>query len=177
MSRWILTRNRISAITAAAFALCCLGLAPSFAEEGHGHKQAEADGIVVSHAVSPAAAPGIKTAAVYFTLENGSGADADLVAVESPAFAMAHIHKTAMADGLMTMEPVAQLSIPQGESVTFAPGNLHVMLMGARETFKPGDRFPLTLQFGSGTALEVAVDVVMPGDIAGAGNHGSMKMN
>jgi copper(I)-binding protein len=158
--------------------MCILGLAPSFAEEGDGHMQAEAGGIVVSNAVSPAVVPGIKTAAVYFTLENNSGSDADLVAVESPAFAMAHIHKTAMVDGMMTMEPVAQLSIPQGQSVSFAPGSLHVMLMGAKAAHQAGDRFVLTLQFGSGTTLEVPVDVVKPGNMSGRPHdHSSMKMN
>ncbi|WP_417712073.1 copper chaperone PCu(A)C [Roseibium aggregatum] len=177
MDTWILARKRASAF-AAALALCSLGLAPSFAEESQGHMQAEAVGIVVSDAMSPAVAPGIKTAAVYFTLANNSGSDADLVAVQSPAFAIAHFHKTAMADGLMTMEPVAQLSIPQGESVSFAPGSLHVMLMGAKKRLEAGDRFMLTLQFGTGTTLEVPVDVVKPGDFSGGSHdHSSMKMN
>jgi|GEM_PF-1114095 len=177
MSAWNLPRIRVSAIAAALF-LCGASPMPSFADEGHVHVTAEADGIIVLNAVSPAAAPGVRTAAAYFTLENGSGADAELVAVESPAFAMVHIHKTSTVEGMMTMEPVAQLTIPQGESIAFAPGSLHVMLMGAKETFRPGDRFMLTLQFGSGTALEVPVDVVKPGDMSGSSHdHSSMKMN
>ncbi len=177
MSAWFPLRNRVSAIAVALF-LCSTSPMPSYADESLVYVKAETDGITVLNAVSPAAAPGIKTAAAYFTLQNGSDADFDLVAVESPIFAMAHIHKTAMADGLMTMEPIAQLTIPKGESVTFAPGSLHVMLMGAKERFEPGDRFMLTLQFGTGTALEVPVDVVKPGDMSGGSHdHSSMKMN
>lgn len=177
MTAWNKRRIRISCL-ATVFTVWWLGLAVSFAEDRHDHMPAEVDGLVVSHAMSPVAAPGIKTSAVYFTLKNDSSIDCDLVAVESPAFAMAHIHKTAMADGLMTMEPVAQLTIPHGEHVTFAPGSLHVMLMGAKATFKPGDRFMLTLRFGSGTELEVPVDVVTPGEVSGdTHDHGHMKMN
>jgi hypothetical protein len=176
-----LCRKLISGLTA-AIAVSALVLGPVQAGESHSHQHMSADkqsaGLVVSQAVSPAAPPGIKTSAVYMLLENAGDAAIDLLAVESPAFAMAHLHKTSMADGLMTMEPVAQLAIPRGETVKFAPGGLHIMLTGPRESLGPGDGFPLSLVFGNGQTLTVNVAVVKPGELpAQAHDHSPMKMN
>jgi hypothetical protein len=174
-------RSKLLAGMACALTLTVLSQGPALAGGDHTHahmSDQKMSGVVVSEAMSPAAAPGIGTMAVYLLLENASGANVDLVGVESPAFAMTHLHKTAMADGLMTMEPVAQLTVPKGESVRFAPGGLHIMLMGAEQTYQPGDSFPLTLVFGSGQALEVEVSVVNPGEMpVGAHDHSTMKMN
>ena len=69
-------------------------------------------------------------------------------------------------------------AIPNGGSVMFAPGGLHIMLMGAKETFEPGDTFPLTLVFASGARFDVSVSVVKPGEMPlQTLDHGSMKMN
>ncbi|WP_269582940.1 copper chaperone PCu(A)C [Roseibium sp. Sym1] len=175
-----LCRKLVSGLTATV-AVSALVLGPVQAGESHSHQHMSADrqatGLVVTQAVSPAAPPGIKTSAVYLLLENAGDAAIDLVSVESPAFAMAHLHKTSTADGLMTMEPVAQLAIPRGETVMFAPGGLHIMLMGPREPLGPGDSFPLSLVFGEGQALTVDVAVVKPGELPATHDHSSMKMN
>ena len=172
-------RRLVAAMTSALIA-GVLATAPVLACGNHTHTHMTADrketGVVVSEAVSPAAAPGTRTMAVYMHLQNESGAGIELVAVHSPAFAMAHLHKTALADGLMTMEPVAQLAVPDGESVRFATGSLHIMLMGAEQAYRPGDSFPLTLVLGSGETLEIEVTVVKPGAMP-ADDHGTMKMN
>lgn len=157
-----------------------LGAGPASAAGSHSHdhaaKGAQVSGVVVTAAHSPAVAPGIRTAAVYMVLENTGGAPVDLTAVESPAFAMGHIHKSSMVGGLMTMEVVAQLTVPADAHVVFEPGGLHIMLMGPSKSLKAGDTFSMTLIFGSGEQLEVPVAVVKPGMMP-AHDHGSMKMN
>lgn len=173
-------RNCLKTVHVAASMLLAVLTAPAMAGGGHTHDHAGQgtgiEGVTISAAVSPAAAPGIKTSAVYMTLENHSGSDLDLVGVSSPGFEMGHLHKTSMVDGLMTMAPVAQLSIPPHASVRFEPGSLHIMLMGARAPLKPGDSFPVSLVFTTGEEVSVSVSVVKPGTMSGH-DHGSMKMN
>lgn len=173
-------RKSLKLLSVAAPMLLAALTAPAVAGGGHtddhaGHGDA-IDGVVVHAAVSPTTAPGIMTSAVYMTLENHSGSNLDLVGVSSPSFEMGHLHKTSMVDGLMTMAPVAQLSIPSHASVSFEPGGLHIMLMGAKAPLKPGDTFPVTLVFATGEEVSVPVSVVKPGATSGH-DHGSMKMN
>ncbi|TYC53914.1 copper chaperone PCu(A)C [Rhodobacterales bacterium] len=137
-----------------------------------------APAIMAMNAFSPASAPGIGTASAYMMLENASGSQADLVDVSSPAFNMVHLHKSSMSNGVMTMAPVAQLTIPAGGKVMFEPGGLHVMLMGPKAPLKPGDSFPLVLSFASGSELEIAVPVTKAGEMPDMSHdHSSMKMN
>ena len=173
-----------AALAAFALAAFALGVAPAVAGGGHshdhGHKHSATGGVIegiqASAAVSPAAAPGITTSAVYLMLANKSGTGVDLVGVESPAFAMAHFHKTSMVNGLMSMEPVAQLALPADATVMFEPGGLHIMLMGAKTPLKAGESFSVSLLFGTGEKLEVPVSVVKPGDLP-VHDHGAMHTN
>ena len=174
-------RNLLTACIS-VLVLTCLTVGAATAGDGHSHKDMtrgeKTAGLVATNALSPASAPGVHSSAVYLELENASGAAVDLVGVESPAFATGHIHKTALADGLMTMEQVAQLSIPASSGVLFAPGGLHIMLTGAKKVFKPGDMFPVTLSFASGARLDVQITVVRPSGMPGGLHaHGSMEMN
>ena len=178
--------KKVSVIRKSAFlcAVACMGFAamPGIAAAGSGHShgktavEASALAVTVSEAYSPAMAPGVKTAAVYLKLENGSNEPVDLIAVESKAFAMGHIHKSSMVNGLMTMEPVAQIALPAKTGVLFEPGGLHIMLMGASGSLEAGDVFPMTLVFGSGGRLEVQVAVTKPGTVP-SHDHGAMQMN
>ena len=59
----------------------------------------------------------------------------------------------------MSMVALPDLPLPPGQVVTLAPGQIHLMLFGIRQPLKPGDRFPLTLQFERGGATTVEVTV------------------
>jgi copper(I)-binding protein len=78
-----------------------------------------------------------------------------------------------MDNGVMKMRPVESgLLIPPGQSVTLAPGGLHLMLMGLSGPLKEGGKVPLTLQFGKAGTVEVTLDV----QAVGAQQPGSMSM-
>jgi copper(I)-binding protein len=57
---------------------------------------------------------------------------------------------TTMAGGMMGMEPVTEITIPAGGTVTLKPGGYHVMLTDLKKDLKAGDTIPATLTFGSG---------------------------
>ncbi len=102
---------------------------------------------------------GARTGAAYVTIVN-RGSDGDrLVSVKSPAARRSQIHLHAMAANVMRHRIMELIDVPSGQSVTFAPGGLHVMLIDLAAPLEIGARFSLILNFeSSGSA---AVDVVV----------------
>jgi len=116
--------------------------------------------------VSPWARASIGTsrpAAAYLSVTN-RGAESDtLVAVESPVAARAMAHRTTMDNGVMKMEPAGTVEIPPGETVTFKPGGLHIMLMKLRQPLKKGGTLTLTLRFERAGAVTIEAPIAGPG--------------
>ena len=129
--------------------------------------------------------------AVYFTLRNEEAQSLVLVGAASDVAEEVAIHETyvlpsgspaqgtaapsphggmAMGDGAMGMRPVASVTVRAGETVSFKPGGLHVMLMNLRRPLAPGDRFSIQLRFEGREPLEVPVQVRLDG---AAGTHGA----
>lgn len=106
-------------------------------------------------------------AAAYFTLHGGPAAD-QLVAIESPKAARIELHESRMVDGRMTMGSLANVAIPAGGTVTFAPAGSHAMLFGVDPAIKPNATLPLTLRFASGKTLATDARTVSAGDSAPA---------
>ena len=60
----------------------------------------------------------------------------------------------------MHMAPVdGGVEIAPGKTVKFAPGGLHVMLIGLKQPLKNGDHFPLTLHFQKSGEAQLQVEV------------------
>ena len=74
--------------------------------------------------------PAGPNAAVYFQLENNGDHEVELVGAASD-IAVAEIHQTTMSGGMMQMEPVDRITLVPGQTVEFAPGGLHIMLISA----------------------------------------------
>lgn len=98
--------------------------------------------------------------AVYMLIENKGAQSDKLIAAETDAAASAEIHLSKVENGMAKMEPVAGgLEIPANGSVELKPGSYHVMLMGIRKPFVPGDSILLTLKFESGAELHLTVPI------------------
>lgn len=80
-------------------------------------------------------------------MEITSKSGASLVGAASPVAGVTEVHEMKMDDGVMKMRAVARLDLPAGKPVILGPGGYHVMLMNLKQTIKPGDSVPLTLQF------------------------------
>lgn len=71
-----------------------------------------------------------------------------------------HSHGGSGGDGeMMSMGAVESFPIVAGESLTFAPGGNHIMLIDVAEPLTRDTRFNVTLRFASGRSLEVPVVV------------------
>jgi hypothetical protein len=93
-------------------------------------------------------------------MEVTSKAGATLVGAASPVAGVTEIHEMKMDGGVMKMRAVARLDLPAGKPVILGPGGYHVMLMNLKQTIKPGDSVPLTLQFEGKDKKVEMVEVV-----------------
>lgn len=106
--------------------------------------------------------------AMYFSLQNLSEADDELVAVSTAVAARAEIHRTLREGDAMRMEPVASLTVPAGGRLNLAPGGYHIMLLDLQGPLRAGDRFHATLQFRHAGELEVRAVVLAYADLEAA---------
>ncbi|KXU38903.1 hypothetical protein AXE65_11355 [Ventosimonas gracilis] len=119
----------------------------------------EAGDLHIGHPWSRETPPNAQTAAAYLTIDNRGQQDDRLLSAETPAAARVELHEHVHKDGLMSMQQVAEVRIPAGEEVKFAPNGLHLMLFSPSKHYQDGERFPLTLQFARAGKVEVEVVV------------------
>ena len=122
-----------------------------------GAHEIKAGAITIEHPWARPAASG--NSAAYFTLENAGAADR-LIDVASDVAGSAEMHSTTIdAQGVGRMVPVQAVDIPADAQAKFAPGGLHVMLVGVTRPLVQGEEFPLTLTFEKAGAVTVEVAV------------------
>ena len=127
--------------------------------------------------------------AVYLTITNGTDVDDALTgaSVDASIAGTTQVHETKVADGeedmtattemhgegdmtattemhgdqggMMTMQPVDEIAIPAGETLTLEPGGYHIMLMELVEPLKTGETFQVTLTFAKAGDMVIEVPV------------------
>lgn len=147
---------------AAPFALALLFAAPgAIAHEGIDHSGEGAlsgtlavGDIAISGAFARATLPNAPVGGGFMTIANQGDADDRLVGAESEVAAEVQLHEMRLSGDVMEMRALDQgIPIPAGETVTLAPGGLHVMFMGLGQPFIEGECVLLTLAFErAGTA-------------------------
>lgn len=95
--------------------------------------------------------PGDLPLAGYARVVNSSPHPVTLVAASSPAFAEVQFHRSMQHAGMDEMMQLKQIRIAAGQTLEFAPGGYHLMLMGRKQALKPGERISITLDFDDGT--------------------------
>lgn len=84
------------------------------------------------------------------------GTDMDMGADEMSGDDMDH---SSMAPGMVMQEVAGGLPLSAGETVDFAPGGYHVMLLGLAAPLEVGDEFELTLDFQDNDDVIITVPV------------------
>jgi copper(I)-binding protein len=96
---------------------------------------------VVTQAWSRATPGGAKVAGGYLTIVNTGPAADRLLSASTEIASKVEIHEMAVNDGVMTMRPVeGGLPIEPGRTVKFAPGGLHLMIVGLTAPLVEGDK-------------------------------------
>jgi len=125
-------------------------------------------GISVEHAWARATSAAQRVGGVFLTLIDHGAAD-QLLSASSPISDSVELHQTvADSSGVMKMEPVPSLALEPGHSLELKPGSYHLMVMGLKQQLKPGDSFPVTLNFAHAAPLTVSVVVEAPGSMGDA---------
>jgi len=108
---------------------------------------------------SPMAMDMSVTDAVYFTIKNNGKVADQLISASSDVAGSTEMHQSTLANGISSMKPVSAVDVPAGGSVSFDPGNYHVMLVGLHRDLNVGDHFDVTLTFKQAGVIKVPVEV------------------
>lgn len=103
--------------------------------------------------------PGQPNTAAYLTATNRGAAAVTIVGASAAVANTTQIHTTREVDGLQRMEQVAQLQVAPGQSLAFAPGGTHLMLMGLAQMPAPGERVRLCLELAEGAQVCTLAEV------------------
>ncbi|MBT8472593.1 MAG: copper chaperone PCu(A)C [Marinicaulis sp.] len=118
-----------------------------------------ANEIGVSDAWVRPARAGQPTTAAYFSICNG-GEETSLVSAAYDGADAVELHHTAMSDdAVASMEKSDGVLLPAGETVQFAPGGRHVMLIGVKDAIAEGSDPLITLTFANGEKLNLVFEV------------------
>ena len=121
---------------------------------------AASENITAKSAWTRATGAGIKNGAAYLTLKNSTNRDDFLIAASSDAARKVEIHESKLNDlGVYTMNKINRLPIAIGEEVSFAPGGLHLMLVGLKEPLQVGNEIAVRLEFAESQPINVRVSI------------------
>ena len=129
--------------------------------------------VSVHHPWSRELPPVAPNGAAYFRVENGDGEPVRIVGASSPVADRAELHTHEMDGGVMKMRHVRAVEVPAKGAASFAPGGLHVMLIGLKKPLVAGESFPLILEFDTAGTIDVTVGITRDGptDHSGHGGH------
>ena len=110
-------------------------------------------GVFIDNAWVRAMPPSQPNTAAYLTVRNEGEISLRIVAASSDPQAAVEIHTSREVDGMVSMQRLEGVTLKPGQSVEFAPGGMHLMMMGLNKMPAPGEQVKLCLQFDSGTSV------------------------
>ena len=120
--------------------------------------------VMTAHAGQPAVSvsdarmrwlPGDLPMAGYFVVTSHAPGSLRLLGAASPAFGNVMMHRSLEESGVTRMVHVDGVDLAPGQSVAFAPGSYHLMLMGRTQELHAGEEVPVTLRFNDDQTLVV----------------------
>ena len=109
---------------------------------------------------------GMPSSAAYLKISNNGVADDRLIAAKSAIAQRVEIHSMELDQGVMRMRAVdGGLAIAAGDSVTLAPGGLHIMLMGLTTDLAPDTQHEIILVFEKAGDIKITGTAKRPADI------------
>jgi len=118
--------------------------------------------LTVTEAWSRTTPPGIPMGVVYLSINNATAKSDRLLKLKASVGSSAEVHRTEIVEGVARMREVSVLHVGVGERVEFAPGSMHVMLMGLKKPLVEGQTFDLELLFEVAGPRKVKVTVRKP---------------
>ncbi len=131
-----------------------------------------ANHLKVSQAWSRATPGGVKIGVGYLQIHNTGRVTDRLVGGETAIAQRIEIHETRLVGGIMRMRALPKgVTIGAGQTVTFKPGGLHLMLIGMARPLIKGQSFKATLKFEKAGPIEMTFHVAKMGARRPDGGH------
>jgi periplasmic copper chaperone A len=115
--------------------------------------------ISIIHPWARATAGAAKNGAVYMRIENQGDQDDQIVGMATDAAERVEMHTHIMENGTAMMRKVEAIDLPAHQTVSFKPGEFHIMLIGVDPPLREYDTFKMTLVFAKAGRVEVEVYV------------------
>ena len=108
--------------------------------------------------------PSQASTAAYMTVHNSGNSELVITGATSDAANRVEIHTSRQVDGMVRMERLEQVPLAPGQVIEFAPGGMHLMILGLEKMPAPGEQVKLCLEFMSGASscTEAGVRRVAP---------------
>lgn len=103
--------------------------------------------------------PLVPNTSAYFTIENSGDEPETVVSVNSDIARNVEIHNHVMTGETMRMERLNELTLSPGQSITFSPSGLHLMVFGLKQTLVEDQAIKFNLTTKSG--LNIAFDAIV----------------
>ena len=127
---------------------------------------ADSDRLTFSDVQLRASTAGMPSSAAYLKIINNGISDDRLIAAKAAIAQRVEIHSMEMDNGVMRMRAVdGGLAIAAGDSVTLAPGGLHIMLMGLTTDLAPDTKHEIILVFEKAGDVKLTGTAKRPADI------------
>lgn len=97
--------------------------------------------------------------AAYLTLRNTGGTADTVLDFTSPQAGTIMAHRTITEGGTSRMEMLDVIPVGAGETVTMAPGGLHLMLESVQGELKPGDTLTVVVRMSRAGPLTARLPV------------------
>ena len=112
--------------------------------------------IEVANTWARATPKGASVGGAYMTITNKGSEPDRLTGGSSAVAAKFEVHQMSMANGVMTMRPLAGgLEIKPGQTVVLNPSSFHIMMTGLKQPLTQGEKVKATLEFAKAGKLDV----------------------
>ena len=149
-------------------ALLCCGQPMVYADQHHAaaasqesQSQRVNSSLLVENARAKSTIPGVKVSAGYLKLTNNSAQTMRFIGAKTSAAKYTEFHRMVMRDSKMVMRKVDTIEIKPQQSFEFKEKGYHLMFMGLKQRFKPGETLTLTLIQDNGQTYELLMPIVV----------------
>ena len=108
------------------------------------------------------------TGAAYLSITNHGAREDTLIGAQTPAATRVEFHRTSVEAGMAKMRPASSLVIEPGDTLTAAPGGLHLMLVDLKTPLVNGTTVPLVLTFKDAGEVTVQLKIELQDESASA---------
>lgn len=111
--------------------------------------------------------PGDLPAAGYVQLHNTGEQPVVLIGASTPDYGRVMMHQSRQENGMASMIHVASLVLEPDETISFAPGGYHLMLMERQRPLAIGEEVDITFLLEGGEELPISFRAVSPASVTG----------